>query len=411
MRRCGLVLLGGLTVAGCGGDGGGGGPPTITSVVIDGDSTVVLADRRQLTATAKSGATTVTGVTFQWSSSDTTRATVTAGGLVNGIRLGNTTITAQAVVDGTPTGVFSAPHAIRTRIRSITITPSSAPQFASLGDSLSITAEARDGDDAPVAGITFAWQSLAPGVVSATARVNTTQADVVAIGNGASPIVVTGDGVSDTIVVAVDQIPKTVLITPANFGTPDVTMQTNQTAPFYAVVLDSLDQPALQDTVVWSTDNPGVANVGGGISLDSTVITTFAGAGTATITATASPASASRVVIVSDTPISFATEVLTIFTGAADCDGCHPPSGSLNLTAGAAYTSVVGVNASQVGALKRVRPFRPDSSYLVHKIQGTQSSVSGFGARMPLGCAGATCLSNAVINTIRNWILQGALNN
>jgi hypothetical protein len=54
MRRCGLVLLGGLTVAGCGGgDGGGGGPPTITSVVIDGDSTVVLAGTRQLTATAK----------------------------------------------------------------------------------------------------------------------------------------------------------------------------------------------------------------------------------------------------------------------------------------------------------------------------------------------------------------------
>ena len=255
------------------------------------------------------------------------------------------------------------------------------------------------------------WSAVTPGIVTfspASARTTT----ITAVGNGNTPI----QAQASTPLFAfnsitVDQIPKTVVITPANFGTPDVTMKTSQTAPFYALVLDSLDQPALEDTVVWSTDNAAVANHGGGIALDSTVITTFAGAGTATITATATPASASRVVIVSVTPISFATQVLTVFTGAAGCDGCHPPSGSLNLTAGQAYTSIVGVNAAQVSALKRVRPFRPDSSYLVHKIQGTQSTVGGFGARMPLGCSGATCLSNTVINTIRNWILQGALNN
>jgi len=496
MRRCGLILLGGLTVAGCGGgDGGGGGPPTITSVIIGGDSTVVLAGTRQLSATAKSGSTTVTGVTFQWSSSDTTRATVTSAGLVSGVRLGSATMTAQAVVNGTPTGVFSAPHGIRTRIGSIAITPGT-PQFASLGDSVLAIAEARDAQSAAVPGVTFTWESRTSGVATATARVNTTQADLVAVGNGTSRIVVRADGISDsitatvqqiaatlsvtpstatlhsvgatltpgvsatdargnpvsgsavgwtstntsaatvattgvitavnegqsdviassgsiadTVAVTVDQIPKTVVITPANFGTPDVTLTTNQTAPFYAVVLDSLNQPALHDTVVWSTDNAAVANHGGGASLDSTVITTFATAGTATITATATPASATRVVNVSATPISFATQVLTVLTGAANCDGCHPPNQNLNLTAAQAYTNIVGVNATEVMSLKRVRPFRPDSSYLVHKIQGTQSTVGGFGARMPLGCAGASCLSNTVINTIRNWILQGALNN
>jgi hypothetical protein len=71
----------------------------------------------------------------------------------------------------------------------------------------------------------------------------------------------------------------------------------------------------------------------------------------------------------------------------------------------------VNQNASQVPALKRVRPFMPDSSYLVHKIQGTQTAVGGTGARMPLGCSGSGCLPNASINLIRNWILQGALQN
>ena len=777
MRRLCLVVLGGLAMVGCGGGDGGSGPPTITSVVVSGDSTVILNGTRQLTATAMSGSTTVTGVTFQWTSSDTTRSTVTQTGQVNGVRLGSSNVTAMAVVNGTPTGVSSTPKPMRTRIGSIAITPS-APQFPSLGDSVLASAEARDAQSAPIAGVTFTWQSRTPFVATVTPRANTAQADVVAGANGNARIVVTADGVSDSITAAVqqvavtfaadpdtarfnrigaavipvltiadargnfvgatavswtsqdpgvaimdvnglvsvnegqtrvigtagalkdtivavvglvyktveitsagaltapidtarlnrlngtlqlgivvrdsgntvvpnpqgvtwslhtgtiasigtgtglvtgntntgqdtvvlvartardsvplvvkqvlasivvtpatpdplnfvsdtqrfaaeprdsggaaiagktvtwatnniklrinsaglatadsatsatgivvkikatvdaltdssrsivvkqipvtadlnpnsftpltafgrqatascvvldsaadtipnhpcnwsavtsgivtfnpaagktttitavgngnttiqaqastplfafnsitvDQIPKTVTITPANFGTPDVTMRTGQSAPFFATVLDSLNQPALQDSVDWSTNSSGVANVAATSSLDSTVVTTGS-AGTATITATAGPASASRVVNVSATPISFATQVVSVFTGAAGCDGCHPPNQNLNLsTVALAYSNLVGasgqgVASTEVPALRRVRPFRPDSSYLVHKIQGTQATVGGSGARMPLGCAGASCLSNTIINTIRNWVLQGALNN
>ena len=79
MKRFSLLLLGAGLLVGCGGGDGGGGPITITSVVVNGDSTVFLNGTRQLTATAKSGSTTVTnGVTFEWSSADTTRATVSA---------------------------------------------------------------------------------------------------------------------------------------------------------------------------------------------------------------------------------------------------------------------------------------------------------------------------------------------
>src|SRR5882762_1935910 len=96
MKRFGLGLFLALTLVDCGG-GDGGGPTVITAVLLSGDSTVVLAGTRQLVATAKSGASTVTGATFEWSSSDTTRATVTNGGLVSGVRLGATLITARAV--------------------------------------------------------------------------------------------------------------------------------------------------------------------------------------------------------------------------------------------------------------------------------------------------------------------------
>jgi hypothetical protein len=772
MNRCGWVLLGALLVSGCGGGDGGNGPPTITSVVVSGDSTVVLAGSRQLTATAFAGSTPVsTGVTFQWFSSDTTRATVSPSGLVSGVRLGSTNVTALAVLNGTPTSVSSSAHAVRTRIGSIVITPS-APTFASLGDSVLASAEARNALNAAVPGVTFTWLSRTPGVAEVTARANNALADAVAIANGTARIVVRGDGVSDSVTatvqqiaaslaltpdtvtfgridsvltpnltatdargnaipasalnwqslntaaatvnpatgaitsknegqsrvigtsgsladtirvgvalvyksvdivttgplpqsvdtarinrlngslqlalvvrdsgntavpnpqgiawslhtgtiasigassgliagntntgqdtvvvvartvrdsvplvvkqvlatiavtpaspaalnfvgdtqtfaaeprdsggaaiagktvtwatgnvklsidgaglaradsatsatgitvkikatvdaltdssrsivvrqvpfsadldpssfrtltafgrtavascvvldsasatipnhlctwsaltagvvsfnpttaktttitaigngtttiraqaatslfgfnsVTVDQIPASIRISPANFVVPDVTMKTNQTAPFFAAVLDSTNNLALEDSVTWSTDNAGVANVAATATLDSTVITTFAATGTATITATAGTVSASRVVNVSATPVSFATNVLTVFTGSAGCDGCHPPNEGMDLRAANAYTSIVGVNSSEQPALKRVRPFRPDSSYLVHKIQGTQATVGGSGARMPLS---GTPLSNTTINIIRNWILQGAPNN
>jgi hypothetical protein len=55
-----------------------------------------------------------------------------------------------------------------------------------------------------------------------------------------------------------------------------------------------------------------------------------------------------------------------------------------------------------------VRPFLPDSSYLVHKIQGTQTTVGGSGQRMPL--IGGP-LTEDEIAVIRAWIAAGALDN
>ena len=54
----------------------------------------------QLTATAKNGGTTVTGRTITWTSSDPTIATVSATGLVTGVKTGVATISARVVFDG-----------------------------------------------------------------------------------------------------------------------------------------------------------------------------------------------------------------------------------------------------------------------------------------------------------------------
>jgi len=109
--------------------------------------------------------------------------------------------------------------------------------------------------------------------------------------------------------------------------------------------------------------------------------------------------------------LTFAADVQPIFTNNCALSGCHAgtsPQQGMNLAAGQAYQNIVSVQSMEVPSLFRVAPGQPDSSYLVHKIQGTQVSVGGGGLRMP---ANGAFLSQAQIDTIRAWISDGAKNN
>lgn len=109
--------------------------------------------------------------------------------------------------------------------------------------------------------------------------------------------------------------------------------------------------------------------------------------------------------------ISFSAQVQPIFTNNCAFAGCHAgtsPQQGMNLSGGLAHQNIVNVPSTERSGMMRVRPFQPDSSYLVHKIQGTQGTVGGSGGQMPLG---GTPLSAQQIALIRAWITQGARNN
>ena len=110
------------------------------------------------------------------------------------------------------------------------------------------------------------------------------------------------------------------------------------------------------------------------------------------------------------TNMTFSKVQTEIFTPSCAVDGCHdstaPPEGQ-DLSVGNAYSNTVSVPSNQ-SSLDRIEPGKPDESYLVHKVQGTQDSVGGSGSRMPKdGC----CLSSQTIIELRNWIAHGAKNN
>lgn len=91
------------------------------------------------------------------------------------------------------------------------------------------------------------------------------------------------------------------------------------------------------------------------------------------------------------------------------CSGCHSGAGSnlpgvLNLTGGQSHANLVNVGARQSPGLLRVAPGDPANSYLVRKLEGTNTT----GSRMPLG---GPFLDADTLARVRSWIASGAPNN
>lgn len=95
-------------------------------------------------------------------------------------------------------------------------------------------------------------------------------------------------------------------------------------------------------------------------------------------------------------------------SGRPACTQCHNPAlnrGGLDLSPAVSYNNLVNVASRERPGVTRVLPNNPDSSYLVHKLEGQASIV---GVRMPLG---GPYLTEGQIQVIRRWIEIGAPNN
>ena len=98
-------------------------------------------------------------------------------------------------------------------------------------------------------------------------------------------------------------------------------------------------------------------------------------------------------------------------SGRSACVHCHtnlgqPPAGGLNLLHDLAYDQLVNFASTEIPSLKRVSPGSPDTSYLIHKIEGRAGIV---GRRMPFD--GPPYLTDGQIQTIQRWIELGAQHN
>lgn len=177
---------------------------------------------------------------------------------------------------------------------------------------------------------------------------------------------------------------------------------------------DAADAPVTPASVGLSTTNPRLAimDLAGVTPVDDRYRVTASGSGANVILGVDGAALDGDYVadfVVAGLQPSLESIQANIFTPSCAVSGCHSgPSGGglpqgMDLTsADASFANLVGVVSSQAPPLLRVAPSDADSSYLVQKLEGTQS----VGGRMPAG--GSPPLDDAEINAIRTWINDGA---
>jgi hypothetical protein len=107
-------------------------------------------------------------------------------------------------------------------------------------------------------------------------------------------------------------------------------------------------------------------------------------------------------------PVEFKRDIVPLLK--VRCAVCHltgDEAFGMALYPGAAYKSLVNVPSGE-SPLLRVKPGKPDESYLIRKLEGTQSEAGGKGMQMPIDSGP---LSRPEIDMIRAWIAEGAKNN
>jgi len=159
-------------------------------------ATIGVGATQQLTATTRGASgDTLAGRVITWATSDTTKATVSASGLVTGIGAGTATIFATSE---TKTG-SAAMTVVVMPVASVTIAP--ATGSLAVGDTLTMIAAALDSHGVVLTGRVFSWTTSNPAVVSGTATGNV--ASLTAVSVGSATITATSEGRSGTAVVTV----------------------------------------------------------------------------------------------------------------------------------------------------------------------------------------------------------------
>jgi mono/diheme cytochrome c family protein len=129
-------------------------------------------------------------------------------------------------------------------------------------------------------------------------------------------------------------------------------------------------------------------------------------AAVATLSVAATAASGSAQAPAAAAPVSFEKDIAPLLE--SNCAVCHLTGdevGGMALVADRIVPTAVGVASTEAPGLMRIKPGDPDASYLVAKLEGTQTTHGGTGAQMPFGNAP---LSAHDITLIRTWIAQGA---
>lgn len=303
-RLAGGFVCAALLAYGCGGGGNGPTPPkaaSLVSVAVSGSGSVTLGSTTSLVATASFSDGSSQNVTASSSWNSSTGAASVAGGVVTGVSLGPTSITAtfQGMAStGFAVLVSAAPPATAT-LSSVTVSGAST---VAVGSTISLVATARFSDNSTqtvTGGST--WSSSAGNVatVSSTGVVSGASA-------GSTNITATFQGMASApfaVQVTTTPAPPPTLSSVTVSGTASV--QVGNTTPLVATARFSDNSTqVVTASSTWASSSNGVATVSNagvvtGVSAGSTSITaTFQGVASAAFAVQVTPLPVQAVITV-----------------------------------------------------------------------------------------------------------------
>lgn len=248
------LALGALLWAGsaCGSSGGTAPSPVVTAVSIEGGrDTLYVGQAMDLTAAVQLDSTTVVHTdTVNWTTSDSTRATVNSAGVVAAHAAGTATITASLAGHSGHRDILVS----IVPVASITVSPGSRILY--LGQAGQFTAIAKDSAGMLIAGQHPTWISSDDSIASVD-----TAGKVTARDTGVARIRASLNGHADSSAVTVTIVPVTVLqVVPSGD-----TVVVGDTIRPVAIPEDSSGTPLAGRTVTWSvSDSAGLSPTGDG---------------------------------------------------------------------------------------------------------------------------------------------------
>ena len=227
--------------------------------VIRGKTTAVAAELRD------AGNHLIDDRTASFTSADPTIATVSQSGVITGVAIGKTTITASAE-DKTATTAVT----VTSPVDHIELTPQSI-QLGSIGETMTLAVKIVPVAGASVDGLSATFSSSNPSVASVDGK-----GVVKAVGGGTATITADVDGNQATTNVTVKQVAVSIAVQPHAVSVAAI----GATQAFTATALDALGAPVTNAVIDWTSSDPTIATV------DSHGVATALRAGSTTITAT-----------------------------------------------------------------------------------------------------------------------------
>jgi trimeric autotransporter adhesin len=180
------------------------------------------------------------------------RATVSAGA-PDGATV--SAIATVGTVSSAAGGLMTVDHTA-VYVETIAITPSSVAAFPTLGQTVPLSATARNPHGDVTSQVTFAWSSSAPAVAGVS-----TAGVVTAVGNGNAAVSASSNGVSGSVSISVAQVVTSVSVK-TQAGASSATLSSlGEPVQLVATATDAGGSPVAGAAFGWTSDAPAIATV------------------------------------------------------------------------------------------------------------------------------------------------------